>query len=358
MWGSWRTELAPDYTLENEMLKVTLAPSSGSIVSLVDKRSGREWVPEGKRLGALEYCLEVSNQMSAWVIGEFASRAMLRDGTLKRIHTGAYINTWRWSGKINQTKLDLDITLRAGAAQVDFRLRVDWREMGDAERTPHLRVRFPLAIEKPQARYEIPYGSIVRDTSPGEEVVGQRWADFSDADGTGMVLVNTSKYGYRLDGDTLGLTLLRASTHPDPLPDLGEHIIEYALIPHDGAGSVGAAMEAGESVNVPLVALSCGFQDGALPPTQSLVALDPTNVRLVALKQSQTGDGIILRLVEVEGQETEAYITLSTALADGLTSAVQVDTLEHPLAENGAMLDGQVVKVTVPAFGIVAVKLS
>jgi len=35
-----------------------------------------------------------------------------------------------------------------------------------------------------------------------------------------------------------------------------------------------------------------------------------------------------------------------------------VDTLERPLAENGAQLDGRSVTVTVPAFGIVTVKLS
>lgn len=158
----------------------------------------------GQLRGALEYCLEAGNQMSAWVIGEFASRNIVRDGTLKRIHTGAYINTWRWSGKVNQTTLELDITLRAGAPQVDFRLQVDWREMGTAARVQHLRVQFPLAVEDAQVCYEIPYGSLVRDTPNGEEVVGQRWADVADSGGVGMTLVNTSKYGYSLDGATLG----------------------------------------------------------------------------------------------------------------------------------------------------------
>ena len=85
---------------------------------------------------------------------------------------------------------------------------------------------------QPQARYEIPFGSIRRDLFDGEEVLALRWADLSEADGQGVTLVNSSKYGFSLEGDTLAMTLLRASIDPDPLPDLGEHVIEYALVPH------------------------------------------------------------------------------------------------------------------------------
>jgi len=97
-------------------------------------------------------------------------------------------------------------------------------------------------------------------------VPGQRWADLSEADGAGVTLVNTAKYGFSAEREwdecALSMTLLRASIDPDPLPDLGEHTIEYALLPHGARWTVGDCVRAGEEMNVPLVVLSAGWHEG------------------------------------------------------------------------------------------------
>ncbi|MFN2284264.1 MAG: glycoside hydrolase family 38 C-terminal domain-containing protein, partial [Anaerolineae bacterium] len=147
--GSSRADKPADFCLENEVLKVTLDPASGGLISLLDKRTSREWVPEGKRAGVFQYCLEANNGMTAWVIGTFLKQTDLLDGgTLKRLHGGPYVNTFRWTRRIGErgdsrdTTLELDITVRQGIPRVEFRLRVDWREIGDKDRgIPHLRVR-------------------------------------------------------------------------------------------------------------------------------------------------------------------------------------------------------------------------
>ena len=361
--GSSRAILPPDYTLENECLKVTVDPASGGLASLVSE--DREWIPAGKVAGVLQYCIESNNGMTAWVIGDMLKQEDLRTGgTFKRVQTGPYVNTFRWTRRIgntgtaHDTTLELDVTVRTGVPRVEFRLRVDWREIGDKDRgIPHLRVRFPLAVADLQPRYEIPFGSIQRDLVNGEEVVAQRWADVSEADGQGVTLVNTSKYGHGFDGDTLGLTLLRASIDPDPLPDLGEHIIEYALVPHGTGWTVGDSTQAGEMVNLPPVVLSCNFQEGDLPSVLSLVAVENQNVRLAALKQSQDGTGIVLRLVEVDGVATTARITLAPALAPSGSSAREVDTMERPADANTARLEANRLTFTLPAFGIATVRV-
>lgn len=364
--GSWRKRLPVDYTLENEFLKATVDPASGGLSGLLDKRTGREWVPEGKITGVLQYSLESNNGMTAWVIGNILKREDLRTGgKLKRVQTGPYVNTFRWTrtlggtGTARDTTLELDITVRAGVPRVEFRLRVDWREIGDKERgIPQLRVRFPLAVAAPQPRYEIPCGSIVRDLVHGEEVVAQRWADVTEEDGQGVTLVNTSKYGHSFDGDALALTLLRASIDPDPLPDLGEHVIEYALVPHGAGWTVGESMQAGEQVNLPPVVTSCDFQQGNLPITMSLITAENPNMRLTTLKQSQDGNGLILRLVEVDGTATTARIALAPALLPESANAIEVDTLERPVSPNTARLEGTTVTVDLPAFGIAAVRIA
>jgi alpha-mannosidase len=318
----------------------------------------------------LQFNVEANEGMSAWVIGQYLLREDLLDGgRLVKVHDGPYVQSYRWTRRVSDSKLELDITLRQGSPRIEYRLRVDWREMGSAEEgIPHLRVRFPLALEEPQPRYEIPYGSIRRDLLDGEEVPAQRWADvratgFMGRNGPGVTLVNSSKYGHSVNGNSLELTLLRASIEPDPLPDLGEHVIEYALLPHGAGWTAGDGMRAGEEMNAPLVVASCGFQEGDLPSALSFVSVEPKNVRLAALKQAQgpvggTPGGVVLRLVEVEGLETEARVALAPELVPEGAAAVEVDTLERPVEGGSARLEEGTLSVTLPAYGIATVRIS
>ncbi len=365
-WGgmvvSWRKIQPNDWSLENEYLRLEIDPASGGLSSLIDKRSGREWAPDGELIGVLRYSVEQNRGMTAWVIGQFLTQEDLIDGgALEKIRSGPYINTWRWSKTIHHSKLELDITLRAGVPRVEYRLRVDWREMGSADGIPNLRARFPLAIDRPQPRYEIPFGSIRRDLFDGEETPAQRWVDLSSPDGAGITLVNSSKYGFGMQGNALSMTLLRASIDPDPLPDLGEHIIEYALLPHGDEWSVGQAMRAGAEINIPLVVSSCDFHPGKLPSAASLVEIHDQNVHLAALKESQENDqlpggkAIVLRLIEVEGRDTEARVSIAPELLPDGATVIEVDTLEQPVESNTARWENHTLRVTLPAFGIVTV---
>ncbi|MGC9520381.1 MAG: alpha-mannosidase [Anaerolineae bacterium] len=361
--GALRTREPRDHTLENEFLALQVDPASGSIVSLIDKRSGRELVPPEEHLGVLQYCLEAYEGMSAWVIGQFKRREdLLEGGELTQVHAGPHLQTFRWTRLLGETRLELDISVAQGVPRVDFRLRVDWREVGDRETgIPHLKVRFPLNLETPIARYEIPFGSIRRDLFDGEEVPAQRWVDLSDEEGRGVTLVNTSKYGFNVeagarDTPSLNMTLLRASIDPDPLPDLGDHAIPYALVPHGEDWAEGDMTQAGENFNVPLIVMSCDFHRGDLPPVHSFVSVAPNNVRLAALKEAEDGEGIVLRVVEVEGKTGEAEIRLAPELLSDHATAVEVDTLERALEINTARLDadgeGWSLTLPLPGFGI------
>jgi hypothetical protein len=66
---------------------------------------------------------------------------------------------------------------------------------------------------------------------------------------------------------------------------------------------------------------------------------------------------IVLRLFEVEGQETTARVRLSPAFVSPGAAAVEVDTLELEIEEGTARLEGDVLSVRVPAFGISTVRI-
>ena len=84
---------------------------------------------------------------------------------------------------------------------------------------------------------------------------------------------------------------------------------------------------------------------------------DYQNVRLVAVKESQDGRAIVLRLVEVEGHETEARVRLSAALVGDHPVADQVDTLERRLVQGAARIEGGTLLAKLSAFGIVTVRI-
>ena len=346
--------------LENEFLTVRLDPASGAIVSLIDKRIEREFVRPGEHLGVLQYCLEAYEGMSAWVIGQFMRREeLLEGGRLTCVDAGPHVRTYRWTRALGETKLELDISLSRGVSRIDFELHVDWREVGDRDRgIPNLRVRFPLDLSGPEAAYEIPFGAIRRDLFNGEEVPAQRWVDLSEGDGQGVTLVNTSKYGFSVEGSTLNMTLLRSSIDPDPLPDLGEHVIRYALVPHGIDWADGASTRVGEELNVPLVITSSDFHTGDLPSAAALISVQPDNVRLAALKESEDGTGFVLRLVEMEGESTEARVTFAPEVLGAEAKAVEVDLLERAVAPERAAPVGKLLTVSVPAFGITSVRVS
>jgi alpha-mannosidase len=356
--GSARRLGPPDLCLENDLIAARLDPASGGLVSLLDKRAGREWVPEGKLSGTFQFCVEADQGMTAWSIGQFLTSETLGDGgKLEKVVDGPYVKIFRWTRRVSASTLELEITVRQGVPRIDYRLRVDWREMGSHESgIQHLRVCYPLAVTDPQPRYEIPFGSIHRDLLEGQEVPSQRWADLAEPGGAGVVLANSSKYGFSVEDSELRMTLLRASIDPDPLPDLGEHEIAWSLLPHGDGWTVGQSVRAGERANVPLVVLGCGLHEGTLPGQASLVALEQANVRLAALKESQDGQALVLRLFEVEGTATEARIALSPLLVGENARAEIVDTLERP-AKGIAKIEGITLVVSMPAYGVVTVRV-
>ena len=173
-----------------------------------------------------------------------------------------------------------------------------------------------------------------------------------------MTLVNTSKYGFNVEGTSLNMTLLRASIDPDPLPDLGQHTISYGVIPHGPEWAEGEMTQAAEDVNVPLVVTSCDFHEGDLQTVASFVSVSPKNVRLVALKKAQDEDGFIVRLVEVEGKATKTTIVLAPELLAEAATATAVDALERETDAVDVVLAGQKLTVSVPAHSICAVRVA
>src|SRR5439155_3555871 len=115
------------------------------------------------------------------------------------------------------------------------------------------------------------------------------------------------------DGLRIALTLLRCvgwlsrsdlATRPGhagpglPTPGgqtFGVHTFEYALVPFAGDWRTSRAYTLAHGFAVPLHALADVVHPGALPPAATLVACEPPELVLSALKRSEDGASLVLR---------------------------------------------------------------
>jgi len=350
--------------LGNEHLELVINAEEGGIVSLVDKHSGVEFVAPGRVLGTLVREQEAPHVWTAWNIGPIVERVEVMKGSVGQVLScGPNVGAVKLTKQHNDSEYELTIRLAADSRQVEFILDVNWLERGDPETgVPTLRVLFPLAIEKGRATFEIPCGTIERPAD-NNEYPALNWADLTgQASGDesqllGATLLNNSRHGYRASENTLQLSLLRSSYDPDPLPELGQHQICYALVPHLGPLDTAAAIRAAHAFNHPCIPVATTAHEGDLPGEHFGLEILSPNVMLSGMKRAEDSDALVVRLYEFEGQGGEARVRLSSLLAEANSAVVETDILERPLPESSARMEGDVLVVKIPAYGIATLKI-
>ena len=348
--------------LENDLILVELDTASGGIRSLVDKRSGVELIAPASAAPALEYALERPHGMTAWSIEHTGPVEQPTVVAMRRALQGPYKATIEVDLRLHESDLTLTYELRAEDPKLYVHLRGTWFQRGTPQTgVPVLRMALPLALAKAQAKYEIPFGAIERDLSRGEEVPALQWAQVSGLAGkkrAGCVLANDSKYGHSLDGSTLRLTLIRSAYDPDILPEIGQHEVHVALAPFSGALPTADAIRLGNELNHAIRVVSTDVHEGKLAPSAHFLSVGPDSVVVCGLKRAENGRGLIVRVFETAGAETEARIGVNTDLLGKVEHAVEVDLLERPLAQSAAKKEGGGVSVRVPPFGIASVLIA
>ncbi len=370
-------------TIENEYLKVTIEQQSGAIISLVDKRTGAELVPPGERIGLLEYLLEAPHGMTAWVLGQIKQYVPFTEGaTLSFPHNGPYLASVQAHHRFNDSRFTVTISLSAGVPRVDITVETDWLERGSPEiGVPALRMQFPIALDEARCRMECPNGWVERPTlgyaDPSEtfkhvggsgiamypmDMPAQRWVELSgvhseSGEPAGVVLVNDRVYAHSVCDNILGVTLLRSSYDPDPLPELGHHVFRFGLVPFGKDWTPALSARAGYDFNLPFNVVSTDVHDGDLPVSQSFAEVLTPGVMLSGLKKAEDSDALVIRLVELEGKAVTAEVHLSGVLARPNSPAVETDILEQALPNSTARMNGDVLSVQIPPYGIATVKV-
>jgi len=349
-----------DNTFETDYFKIKVDMSTGAIVSLVDKRTQTEYVREGGRLNTLHISLEdKGGRMKSWVINKTVDEYNVTDVRSVKIVENGPVRACIEAEKVwGKSKFIERTYIYRSYPRIDYDMEVHWLETGTrTEDSPMLRAIFPLALQDARFYSQVPFDIIERpadgkiggkpipeavqqrndygntaENKDGQEVPAQKFVDVNNGQ-IGIALLNKTKYGHSYHRGDLKITLMRSAGEPDIYPNLGKFNISYALYPHAGDWKSQVWLE-GEDFNIPVIAaeppsLALVKNHATRPEEASFIAVAPANVSLSGMKQSEEGDELIIRLIEIEGKETTATIELPFA---GRT-ARRLDILELPMKD-------------------------
>ena len=143
---------------------------------------------------------------------------------------------------------------------------------------------------------------------------------------------------------TLRLTLIRTpgtrgGYEDQGTQDWGHHEIVFGLAGHQRDWRQGQTDWQAYRLNEPLIAFDTSKHTGSLGKEFSLLKVSNSRVRLMALKKAEESDEVIIRLVEMSGQDApNVRVTLATPLTD----AREMNGQEQPVGP-ATVNDGELV---------------
>lgn len=295
-------------SLENDWLYLEIDNKTGYIKRFYDKENKREIFR-----GESAIPVVINDPSDTWSHSVFSFKEEIgrfSNARVKIIEKGPMKGTIKVESFYNNSTIRQEFTLYRELRYVEVKVNVDWHE-----KLKMLKLKFPLDMEDVEAVYSIPYGFISRPCN-GEEEPGGEWIDISNSS-YGLSLINDAKYSYDVDGNILSLTVLRSPVYAHHIPrelrpdedyiyiDQGEQSFTYILYPHLGSWRNGDTVKIAESLNNPPIIFLEYTHSGILPSKKSFLSVNRDNIIVTAIKESENGEGFVLRAYEASGEETE-----------------------------------------------------
>jgi alpha-mannosidase len=325
-------------TLDNARYRVSI-DDAGDIASIFDKQTKREVLSAPARL-ALQ--TEAPHDWPAWNM-DWADQQKPPRGyvsgpaTFRVVEDGPARVAVEVMRETEGSRFVQTIRLAAGDGgnRIEIDNAIDWKTEAAA-----LKATFPLTASNKLATYNWEVGTIERATNDEKkfEVASHQWFDLSNTKG-GMTVLSDSKYGSdKPDDHTLRLTLLytpglsaNGRAYSDQASqDWGHHEFVYGLAAHAGdwrsEGTDWQAMR----LSQPLIAFVSPKHAGNLGRKFSLLRVSNSRVRVLAMKKAESGDDLIVRLVELDGKRQN---DVGIGFAASVIAAHEVNGQEMPIGK-------------------------
>ena len=112
---------------------------------------------------------------------------------------------------------------------------------------------------------------------------------------------------------------------------LGHHVFDYALVPHSGDWEAEEALvlREAQAFNTPVRILASEQHDGQLSSRATLVEIEPRTLVVSAIKQSETGQGVIVRVYNPLSHAVEASLRPGFACTKAFVTNLQEQQQEQ-----------------------------
>jgi len=313
-------------TLDTE--RYTLRLDAGGLQSLVDKQTGRELLSAPPRLQLLR------DEPLNWAAWEIDFDDLMAD-PYAEVPLGGVPTSVKADGNLARLTFEHEAagsvfrqTLIVNGDRIDWQLDIDW-----AAKATLLKAAFFTTARDTAATYDLGLGAIRRGLNRPKlyEVPAQRWADLTDASGEfGLTIMNDGRHGWdHPDEGTLRLTLLHTPAvnknwswiDDEKSQDLGRHRVTVGMMGHGGQWRTDAVRQA-DRLNQPVLAFrGAEKHEGAWGRTISLLNLgndqgpDLPQVAVRAIKKSEDGDWLVVRLQELTGEPARDVVVAPLAPA-------------------------------------------
>ena len=283
----------------------------GSFGSLVDVKTGREWV-DGN-FNKLHIYQDVPGMYDAWDIlpnYKDVEYEFTVTEPLKLTFSNAIVAEFKTVLQTPENKAKLSPAKGKSTWRVIFRFfkdspyievehDVDWDEKHRL-----VKAEFSCNILSRELICDTSAGYIKRETHKNTtwqqarfEVCSHKWCDFAE-EGAGIALINEGKYGLGVEEKGMSLSLLRSNIRPDVNSDIGKHHFSYVILPHEGSHIEAKINEKALCYNNPLIKVEKNFSIGKIIPELKLF----DGLILQAMKLSEDGKSIVIRLSEQNGR--------------------------------------------------------
>jgi alpha-mannosidase len=190
--------------------------------------------------------------------------------------------------------------------------RIDWKTPGSS-----LKATLPFTFGRREATYTWGLGTIERGNNDESqfEVPTHGFIDLTDRHADyGMTVLTGAKYGSDKPEDhVLRLTLLYTPVAAEEYreqgtQDFGRHEFSFALVSHSGALSKAWAEWQRLRFEYPPIAFRVGSHPGPLGRSHRLLSTNNPQIAVQALKRSEDGQHLVLRLRELEGKRGNVVV--------------------------------------------------
>jgi len=308
--------------MENDLIRVEFEESDLSIKRYISKATGEDLLgPEGGKF-ILYRERNTPSGGCGWREGiHMEPKDLHRCGTVRlktEVKTGLLRQTMEYTIDYQGSQLNVLARLDKNSPILELDVTAKWMHKADETGSPKLCFRLDLKDTPNAFLSDSQIGIQIRKPEPLHDWCSRNF--YHETKG-GMTILTDTKYGYRGYDQKLEVSLLRSSSRPDPLPEIGERVFR-----------IGIAQSATEAMALKKLASRFAHRDlpyvsnrshkGHLPPENRLLNVTGPCV-VSALKSAENGTGWVLRLAAQGGPE-EVRIQCTQPF-----SAEQIDLAEQ-----------------------------